>query len=175
MNLFKTERLQIKRVEKADKKYFAELFTNPKILELIPQKPSTENEITERFNNSLTLQVSDLHTQKSALGVYEKENPELIGLALFLINEAGEKELGYRFREAYWGKGYGTETTKGMLQYYFEQLNADYVTADVNTANIGSVKILDKCMTLVSEFFNEKDQCTDRKYKIEKNTWLQQK
>jgi ribosomal-protein-alanine N-acetyltransferase len=56
----------------------------------------------------------------------------MIGLALFLINEEGEKELGYRFRVDYWRKGYGTETTKGMLEYYFQQMNVSKVTADVN-------------------------------------------
>lgn len=49
MNIFETERLIIRRLEDLDKKYFAELFTDPKILELIPQKIFTENQINDRF------------------------------------------------------------------------------------------------------------------------------
>lgn len=171
MKIFETERLIIRRLERADKKHFAELFTDPKILELIPQKAFTENQITERFNKSLNFELSDLNNRKCACGIYEKGNAEMIGLALFLINEQGEKELGYRFRLDYWGKGYGTETTKGMLEYYFQQMNVSKVTADVNIANVGSVKILDKFMKPVTEFFNDIDNCTVRKYELMKNNW----
>lgn len=175
MKIFETERLSIRSLESVDKKHFAELFTDVKILELIPQKAFTENQITDRFNKSLNFELSDLNNQKCACGIYEKERAEMIGLALFLINEEGEKELGYRFRVDYWGKGYGTETTKGMLEYYFQQMNVTKVTADVNIVNIGSVKILDKFMKPVKEFFNERDNCTDRKYELLKNTWIQQR
>ena len=173
MKIFETERLIIKRLKKADKKNFAELFTDPRVLELIPQKAFTENQITERFDKSLNLNLNDLSNQKYACGIFEKGNAELIGLALFLINENDEKELGYRFRVKYWGKGYGTETTKGMLEYYFQKMNESKVTADVNMANVGSVKTLDKFMTPVRDFFNERDNCTDRRYELEKNNWLQ--
>lgn len=71
----------------------------------------------------------------------------------------------------YWGKGYGTETTKGMLDYYFNVLNVDKVTAAITIENIGSVKILDKFMKPLREFFNERDNCIDRRYEIEKNNW----
>lgn len=174
MKIFETERLNIKRLGSVDKKYFAELFTDPKILKLIPQKPFTENQITEKFNKCLNLELKDLNSQKCICGIYEKRNPEMIGLALFLINEENDKELGYRFRVDYWRKGYGTETTKGMLGYYFQQLNVKKVTANVNIGNTGSVKILDKFMKPVREFFNERDNCTDRRYELEKNNWLPQ-
>jgi hypothetical protein len=38
MKIFETERLIIRRLESIVKKYFAELFTDQKNLELIPQK-----------------------------------------------------------------------------------------------------------------------------------------
>jgi ribosomal-protein-alanine N-acetyltransferase len=173
MKIFETERLIIRRLERIDKNYFAELFTDQKVLELIPQKAFAEHQITDRFNKSLNFELSDLKNQKCACGIYEKKNAEMIGLALFLINENNEKELGYRFRASFWGKGYATETTEGMLDYYFRQMNVNKVTADVNIANISSVKILDKFMKPVREFFNERGNCTDRRYELEKNNWLQ--
>lgn len=174
MKIFETERLEIRRLKNIDREHFAELFTDPKVLELIPQTAFTENQITDIFNKSLNLKLNDLNDQKCVFGIFKKGETELIGLALFLINDENEKELGYRFREKYWGQGYGTETTKGMLEYYFQQMNVSKVTADVNIANVGSVKILDKFMKPVSEFFNESDNCTDRRYELEKNNWLQQ-
>lgn len=174
MKIFETERLEIRRLNSDDREFFAEMFTDPEVLELIPQKAFTESQITERFNKSLSIELNDLNDKKCALGIVEKGKTELIGLALFLMNEENEQELGYRFRKKYWGKGYGTETTKGMLAYYFMQMKVEKVTADVNIANVGSVKILDKFMKPISEFFNERDNCTDRRYELTKNNWLQQ-
>lgn len=174
MKLFETERLIIKTLEIVDNKYFAELFIDPKILEPIPQKAFTESQIADLFNKNLNLKLSDLHKQKCACGIFEKGNTKMIGLALFLMNEENEKELGYRFRVEYWGKGYGTELTKGMLEYYFNTLNSIKVMADVNITNVASVKILNKFMTPVKVFFNERDNCTDRRYELKKESWLQQ-
>lgn len=175
MTIFETERLVIKRLENKDKPYFAELFTDPRVLEPIPQDPFTQSQISERFNKSLSLELSDLGNQKCACGIYEKEKTELIGLALFLKNNNNENELGYRFRIDYWGKGYGTETTRGMLDFYFNVLKTELVTADVNIVNLASVKILDKFMIPVKELFNERDNCTDRKYELLKSNWLKQR
>lgn len=175
MILFETERLLVKSLESLDKKYFAELFTDQKILKAIPQKAFTESQITDRFNSNLNLEFSNLKYRKCACGIFEKGNPEMIGLSLFLINEDNEKELGYRFREEYWGKGYGTETTKGMLEYYFKVLKTEKVTADVNIENIASVNILNKLMNPVKDFFNERDNCTDRRFELGKNNWQSSK
>lgn len=172
MKIFETERLIVKRIESVDKKCFTELTTDPQILKPIPLKELTANQIEDKFNKCLNLKLSDLNNQKCACGIFMKGNIEMIGLALFLINEDNEKELGYRFRVDFWGKGYGTELAKGMLNFYFHKMNVDKVTADVNIKNTSSVKILDKFMTPVKEFFNERDNCTDRRYKIERNNWL---
>lgn len=101
MKLFETNRLEIRCLKSTNKKHFAELFTDPKVLELIPQKAFSEDQITTIFNKSLSFDLSDLNNQKCACGIYKKGHTELIGLALFLINEDDEKELGYRFRVNY--------------------------------------------------------------------------
>ncbi|WP_159023621.1 GNAT family N-acetyltransferase [Formosa sp. L2A11] len=172
MIVFETERLIIKGLEPVDKVYFTELLTNPEILKLIPQIPFTENQILNRFNKNLNLKVSQLYHEKCVLGIFEKHNPNLIGLSLFLMKADNTHELGYRFRVKYWGKGYATETTKGMLDYYFKVMQVDKVMADANIANSGSIKILEKFMSPIKEFFNERDQCTDRRYQINKHDYL---
>jgi len=174
MILFNTKNLIVKSLKTADKTHFTELFSDEKILKLIPQNPYTESEINERFTKNLNLKLDTLKLEKCACAIFEKDNPELIGLALFLINEDNEKELGYRFREKYWGKGYATETTKGMLNFYFTILKVNKVVADANIENIGSIKVLSKFMNPVKEFFNERDKCTDRRFELYKKEWLKQ-
>ena len=172
MTIFETNRLIIKTLEQKDLNDFSELLTDPTILELIPQQPFSEAEVLERFNNNLNVTLEDIKTKKCVCGIFEKNNQELIGLSLFLLNEDGNKELGYRFKERYWKKGYGTETTKAMLDYYFLTLNEPLVSADANVANVGSIKILSKFMTPIKEFFNENDNCMDRRFQITKGEWL---
>ncbi|WP_299779130.1 GNAT family N-acetyltransferase [uncultured Formosa sp.] len=174
MLLFETDRLQIKGLTQKDKTYFAELFTDPQVLELIPQKAFTAAQITHRFNNNQNLDLSRLQNEKCVFGIYEIGQSELIGLCLFLINSDQEYELGYRFRTAFWGKGYATETTKGMLDYYFNIMQVETVTADVNIANLASVKVLEKFMSSTLEFYNERDCCTDRRFKIKKEDYLKE-
>ena len=77
----------------------------------------------------------------------------MIGLCLFLTNDETDKELGYRFTFNSWGKGYGTEIAREMIDYYLNTINAEKVAADVNTDTIGSVQILEKLMTPIREFF----------------------
>ncbi|AWG22654.1 hypothetical protein FFWV33_14515 [Flavobacterium faecale] len=171
MIVFETERLSIRNLKLGDKVFFYELLSAPEIIIPIPQALFTEAEILQKFNQNLNLE-SVYQEERTICGIFEKENNEMIGLALFLINKEKEKELGYRFRKKYWGKGYGTETAKAMIDYYFKVLKVEKVTADVNVAYTGSVKILEKSMTLVKEFYNNEDQCWDRKYEIHRSDWL---
>lgn len=172
MTIFETERLIIKSIEPSDKKYFTELFTDPKILELIPQIAYSNDEIDNRFDKSLNLNLKDLKTEKRTCGIFEKGNSEMIGLCLFLINDKKDNELGYRFRSEYWGKGYGTEVTKGQLDFYFNVLKVEKVTAEVNIANVGSLKILNKFMIPLKDFFDEQHNFNARSYELDKKNWL---
>lgn len=173
MVLFETKRLIVRNLTADDKDLFFELLSDPEIIEPIPQPLYTEEVMLEKFNQNLNLCGVYEH-DRTVCGVFEKENNDMIGLALFLTNDCKDKELGYRFRKKYWGKGYGTETTKAMIAYYFEVLKVEKVTADVTIANHGSVKILHKLMVPVCEFYNERDQCMDRRYELTKVKWLKQ-
>ncbi|RXJ44265.1 GNAT family N-acetyltransferase [Gelidibacter gilvus] len=173
MKVFETKRLVVRSLESKDKNNFIELLSDPKIIDPIPQSRFSETQILDKFHENLNLERSDLHREKYTCGIFEKANPEMIGLCLFLTNDETDIEFGYRFRFNSWGKGYGTEIARGMIDHYFNTINAEKVAADVNTHNIGSVKILEKLMAPVREFFNEERRCMVRRYSIEKNNWLQ--
>ena len=172
MIVFKTNRLIIKTLEQSNINDFSALLTDSNILKLIPQKPFSPTEIAQRFKDNLNLSPEDFKTKKCVCGIFKKNSMEMIGLSLFLINENNDKELGYRFKAPYWGHGYGSETAKAMIDYYFYTLNESKVFADVNTKNIASLKILSKFMLPVKEFFNPRDNCTDRRFEIRINQWI---
>ena len=64
--------------------FFKELFKDSEILEFIPQKPFSKEELLGRFNRNLDWELQDLRELKVDCGIFTKEEEELIGLALFL-------------------------------------------------------------------------------------------
>ena len=168
MTIFQTERLIIKKLEEKDKSFFIELLSKPEIIDPIPQPVYPLEDVLKNFNYHKDLKGGILVHEKIAWGIFEKGNPDMIGLCLFLTNDENDRELGYRFRVEYWGKGYGTEVTKGIIDFSFNELKLDKITADVNVANPASVKILEKFLHLKKEFYNERDKCLDRRYELKK-------
>lgn len=103
------------------------------------------------------------------MAVVTKSETEFIGLCAFLKNNENDEEIGYRLREKYWRMGFGTEIAKGLIKFGFEQLKMNKITADVDIRNLHSVKILEKIMNPTKAFFNETDNCIDKRYEILKN------
>jgi RimJ/RimL family protein N-acetyltransferase len=67
-----------------------------------------------------------------------------------------EPELGYRLRQAAWGKGYGTEGSRALIDKGFQELGVQRVIASTMSVNTGSRRVMEKCgMTLVRTFFME--------------------
>ena len=166
--IFKTERLLICSLQKSDSEDFFDMMGNPNVMLPIPQKIMTKIESDAKLNELLTTEES---TSIKAWSVVEKKSNSFIGICALLKNNDDENEIAYRLREKYWGKSYGTEITKGLINFGFKNLNFDLLTADVNIDNIKSVKILDKFFIRHKEFFNKQDNCYDRRYKLTKENW----
>jgi RimJ/RimL family protein N-acetyltransferase len=171
MTIFQTERLLIRTLKKEDTDDYFDMMGNPKVMNAIPRVAMSREESNDHLNNFLHTEHTS--SDRKVWAIELKSENKFIGLCAFLKNKENEDEIGYRLREKYWRKGFGTEVTVGLLKYGFEQMKMDKITADVDTRNLNSVKILEKFMTAKKEFFNESDNCTDRRYEIIKNNWLQ--
>ncbi|CAL2104297.1 Acetyltransferase (GNAT) domain-containing protein [Tenacibaculum sp. 190130A14a] len=169
--IFTSERLVVKAITKIHKKEFVELLTAKEIIAAIPQQCPSEENINIKFEKAIGFDGNISENPLNILGVFEDGQDELIGLVAFLTNDEGDRELGYRFRKPYWGKGYATEITKRMIDFSFSELKLDKITADVWVENIASNKVLSKFLTPVKEFYNEYDNCTDRRYALLKEDW----
>ncbi len=142
MTIFETERLLIRTLIKDDADDYFDMMSNPNVMNPIPRNVMTRGESDSHLNN-LVNTVSDT----TAWAIEIKSEKNFIGLCAFLINNENENEIGYRLREKYWKKGFGTEVTTGLLKYGFEQMKMNKITADVDIRNLNSVKILEKFMT----------------------------
>jgi RimJ/RimL family protein N-acetyltransferase len=59
-----------------------------------------------------------------------------------------------------------------MINYSFNVLKIEKITADVWVNNIPSAKVLSKFLKPVKEFYNKNDDCTDRRYELLKKDWI---
>lgn len=170
MTIFQTRRLLIRTLKKDDSDDYFDMMGNPNVMNPIPRDAMAREKSNDHLNNFLNTE----HTpsDRKVWAIELKSENKFIGLCAFLKNNENEDEIGYRLREKYWRKGFGTEVTVGLLKYGFDQMKMDKITADVDTRNLNSVKILEKFMIAKKEFFNESDNCTDRRYEIIKNNWL---
>ncbi len=168
--IFKTERLTVSKVNLKDTEAFFDMMGNPNVMNPIPRPVMTRTE-SDAFLFKLISATPD-SSYKEVWAIIEEKSNQFIGLCAYLKNDENDDEIGYRLREQFWGIGYGTEITKGLLNFGFTEKGCIKVTADVSIENIGSTKILDKFMNPVREFYNEDDQCIDRRYELYKEDWL---
>lgn len=114
---------------------------------------------------------------KKVIAAYKKEkndfwvwavdfNNRFIGTGAIIKNEKKEWEIGYRFLPDYWGKGFGTEVAKALIDIAFTKMHVDSLVAYADKENLATVKILDQLFNFIKEEWNEKDQCIDRIYKL---------
>jgi RimJ/RimL family protein N-acetyltransferase len=55
-----------------------------------------------------------------------------------------EIEIGWRLRPAFWGSGFATEAASAVLRHGFEDVGLDEVVADIDAANVASVRVAEK-------------------------------
>ena len=86
----------------------------------------------------------DLNRTKYVFAIVLKSTNELIGNGLFSIRDNETGEIGYFFHPDYWGKGFGSETGKALIDFGFEKLNLHRIVATCDVENADSIKILRK-------------------------------
>jgi ribosomal-protein-alanine N-acetyltransferase len=168
--IFETDRLIVRQLQESDQTAYFDMMGNPNVMSPIPRNVMTKEESNEHLNKFLNTEHTTSDTKVWA--IEQRAENEFIGLCAFLKNNENDDEIGYRLREKYWGVGYGTEITKGLIDFGFRHLNTDLITADVYVDNLRSVKILEKFFKRDIEFFNTEDKCTDRRYKLTREEWL---
>ena len=166
--IFNTERLLIRALEIIDEAPFFEMMGNPNVMNPIPLEALSRDESKANLLNLLSKKDPRII---NIWALTLKEDGAFIGICGFLINNEDEGEIAYRLIERYWGFGYGTEIAKALIEYGLNKKGYKTITADVNIENLKSVKILEKFLLPVKEFYNKKDKCVDRRYAISKSAY----
>jgi len=170
MMYFKTDRLYTRRFELDDLEAFHDMQSNHNVMKYIIGRGKTKtenaNELLEIINS-----YNQNNTDRLIMTISEinDETPTLIGACAVVKSENGEFEVGYRFSEGYWGKGYGSEILMGLLQFCLNDLAINKVISIVDKENIYSVSILENSpMQFIREYEEEDTNNRVRLYMLEK-------
>jgi len=164
--IFETTRLTIRKFKHSDTTNFFDMMGNPNVMNPIPLKTLSQIESDKKLQELINYYTSN--SAKKIWAIDQKSNTEMVGLCGLVHNDDGENEIAYWFREKFWNLGYGTEIAKGLIDYGFEKLDFELITADAYILNKKSIKIIEKFMFFDKEFYNQKDNCLDRRYKLTK-------
>lgn len=152
-----TQRLILRELIASDDKGMFELDSNPNVHVFVGKKPVKNIEESQSHIKIIQQQYKDFGAGRWA--VVLKETGEFIGWSgiKFITNEINQHkdfyEIGYRFIEKHWGKGYATEAGKAFVDYAFNVMKVDALYAYADKGNENSRKILEKLgMHFVNSF-----------------------
>ena len=162
--IFETERLRIRKLVLTDLNSFFKLESNPKVLQYATGNVKTIvecevelNELMDRYDKN-----------KNDFWIYaieQKSDSEFVG-TVALVKDNIDDEIGYRFIQEYWGKGYATEICSGLITYC-KSIGMKKIVGYVVDENIASTKILKRFnFTEVKKFISEDIGLPETKYQL---------
>lgn len=140
--ILETNRLLLRELNVEDAENFHKLNLNPNVIKY------TGNSAFENIEKAKEFLENYQDYKLNGYGrwaVIYKENNEFIGWCGLKFDEIdNETDIGFRFFEKVWNKGYATESAKACLNYGFEKLNLKRIVGRAMKENIGSIKVLEK-------------------------------
>lgn len=143
--IFQTERLIIRPAIDSDWPFLLQCYNNAEVMKYIPNSfiSYTKEQIQEKYqklnndeNNYCGLWVIELKTEAAPIGEVGLFNS---------FNDSQKLEVGYILHEKYWKKQLGKELLNGLINYTKHLTDAQVLVARMFKANIGSIRLSEKC------------------------------
>jgi RimJ/RimL family protein N-acetyltransferase len=149
-----TERLALRRFTADDADLLIELDGDPAVMRyLTGGDPTAPEVVREQHLPNIIAGYQKWGGDLGLFAAHEKDGGAFIGWFCLRPEPEGpldEVELGYRLRQAAWGKGYATECSRALLRKAFAGLGLRMVWAETMFVNQGSRNVMEKLdMTLV--------------------------
>ncbi len=141
--ILETPRLLLRKKVVEDAPFFFELNSDPLVIKYTGDMGFKNLEASEAIVRYVIGQYNT--NGYGRWMVIEKESASPVGwCGLKYHPESGETDLGYRFMQKYWGKGYATEASKACLDYGFTVLKLDRIIGRAMKENTASIRVLEK-------------------------------
>jgi RimJ/RimL family protein N-acetyltransferase len=161
--IFETKNLTVRKLKISDFDPFHEMQSNHNVMQYVSAKVMTFQENKKELPHLIDLY--NLPNNDFWIYAIERKSDNIfVGTIAFVKDENKEDEIGYRFLEKYWGKGYGTEIVEGMI-CYCKKVGFVKLVACVVNKNVASTKIIKKAgFTFIKDFVSDDLQLPEQKF-----------
>lgn len=136
-----TERLFLRSIKLSDAVSILRYRSNPIVYKYQNWKPETLEDVKSFISENIS-SVPNIPNTWYQLGIFIKEDSELIGdIGIHFIDNL-QVEIGFTLSLEYQGKGYATEAVIEVINYMFYTLKKHRVTASVDPRNTKSISLL---------------------------------
>jgi RimJ/RimL family protein N-acetyltransferase len=137
--VLETERLALRRPTLADVKAIAQLANDRRIAENTRRLPHPY--LQDHAVEFVRAMAAD--RRETVFLIEHTHTP--IGMVGIDWREQGAPELGYWLGFEHWGRGFGTEAARAVIDFFFEEFDAEHLISGARVANPSSRNILEKC------------------------------
>ncbi|QDW36099.1 GNAT family N-acetyltransferase [Bradyrhizobium sp. KBS0727] len=134
-----TERLALRRPTLADVKAIAHLANDRRIAENTRRLPHPY--LQDHAVEFVRAMAAD--RRETVFLIEHTHSP--IGMVGIDWREQDAPELGYWLGVEHWGRGFGTEAARAVIDFFFEEFDAEHLVSGARVANPSSRNILEKC------------------------------
>ncbi len=141
-NILETERTYLRHLTIDDAESFYNMNQDSEVLKFTGDKPFVKIEDAKVFLSNY-----DQYEKYGVgrLAVIEKNTDKFIGwCGLKYSPKTDDYDIGFRFFQNYWNKGFATETAKKCLEQGFNDLNIEKIVGRAMKENTASIKVLEK-------------------------------
>ena len=140
--ILETERLLLREINPDDAGDFFNLNENPNVIKYTGDKAFQNIDGAREFlENYQDYRLNGY----GRWAVISKVNNEFLGWCGLKYNSSTEEtDVGFRFFEHYWNKGFATESAGACIDYGFKNLNLNTVIGRAMQDNTASVNVLEK-------------------------------
>ncbi|APY07194.1 GNAT family N-acetyltransferase [Winogradskyella sp. J14-2] len=140
--ILETNRLLLRELSLSDAENIYNLNLNPDVIKYTGDTAFKSIEDAHKFlKNYLDYKLNGY----GRWAVMQKKTNSFIGFCGLKFNpEDNQTDIGFRFFEDMWNRGYATESARACLDYCFERYNLKQIIGRAMKVNLNSIKVLEK-------------------------------
>lgn len=142
-NRIETDRLILRPFETWDAEAAFRWFGDPPAMRFTPTGPDKSIEET-KARLTLFIEHQTAHGFSKWLILDRNSGVPVGDSGLLVLKDYGWVDLGFRFAQPYWGKGFATEVASAWVRAAFEEFGLSHLGAFVHPENVASIRVLEK-------------------------------
>jgi [ribosomal protein S5]-alanine N-acetyltransferase len=142
--ILETPRFILREMTEADADQLVRLNANPNVIRYVGEGPVAGTEAALELLHTRVFPQYARHGV-GRWAVIRKDDDRYVGwCGLKYLEDTREYDLGYRFYEEHWGRGYATETARAVLDWARAHLPNVRIVGKAHVDNSASIRVLEK-------------------------------